>query len=342
MVESKFQTLVKIPPFKWETGYDKKNIFIGSCFTENVGKRMAKLNYNVDINPFGILYNPISVINGLEILLQQKKFTTSDLIQHNGIWHSFFHHGKFSSPNKKQALETINTQIKSSSEYLKNADFLFVTFGTAWIYKYKLTGNPVSNCHKIPANEFERVRLNVGEIVKSYNTLLSKLQNINPNVKTIFTISPVRHWKDGAIENQRSKAVLLLAVDEIVKKHNKCTAYFPSYELVMDELRDYRFYAEDMIHISDVAVNHIWDRFENALISDKSKTISKRIKKIKAAINHRPFNKFTKEYLYFLQKQLSDIKHFEQSYPIVNLELEKQYFIDLINEIETNRSTFND
>jgi hypothetical protein len=342
MVESKFQTVVTIPPFKWETGYSKKNLFMGSCFTENVGKQMADLNYDIDINPFGILYNPISVANGLEILLQQKKFSAKDLIQHNGLWHSFFHHGRFSSPDKNLAIDTINRQLTASSEYLKNADFLFITFGTSWIYKYKLSDKTVSNCHKIPANEFERIRLSVDEIVGLYNKLLDKIHDVNPGLKIIFTVSPVRHWKDGAIGNQRSKATLLLAVEEIVQTNNKYADYFPSYEIMMDELRDYRFYSEDMIHISDAAVNHIWERFESALISGESQTISRDIRKIKTAISHRPFNKFTKKYLYFLQKQLSDIKHFELSYPIVNLELEKQYFIDLINEIETNLLSFND
>ena len=342
MVESKFQTVVKIPPFKWETGYSKKNIFMGSCFTENVGKQMADLNYDLDINPFGILYNPVSVANGLEILLHQKKFSEKDLIQHNGLWHSFFHHGRFSSPDKNLAIDKINKQLKASSQYLKNADFLFITFGTAWIYKYKLTDKPVSNCHKIPANKFERLRLSVDEIVTLYNELLDKILEVNPALKIIFTVSPVRHWKDGAIENQRSKATLLLAVDKIVETFNKGAAYFPSYEIVMDELRDYRFYSEDMIHISNVAVNHIWERFESALISGESQTISRGIKKIKTAIIHKPFNKFSKEYLYFLQKQLSDLKHFEQSYPIVNLELEKQYFIDLISEIKPKLLPFDD
>ena len=336
MVESKFQTVVKIPRFEWKTGYAQKNIFMGSCFTENVGKQMADLNYNVDINPFGILYNPVSVANGLEFLLNQKQFETCDLIQHDGLWHSFFHHSRFSSPNKKQTLETINEQITTSSQYLKKADFLFITFGTAWVYRYKETGKTVSNCHKIPANKFERIRLTVDEIVSLYKILLDKIRKTNPVLKVVFTISPIRHWKDGAIENQRSKATLALAVDEIVKLNTKQSAYFPSYEIMMDELRDYRFYAEDMIHISDVAVNHIWERFETALISNESQTISREIKKIKTAVNHRPFNKYTKEYLYFLQKQITDIKRVEQSYPIVNLELEKQLFLGLIHEIETN------
>lgn len=336
MTNSKFQTIVEIPKFNWETGYSKKNIFMGSCFTENVGNKMAALKYNVDINPFGILYNPISVANGIRILLHEKEFTNSNLIEYDGLWHSFFHHGKFSFSDKNRTLETINSRIKTSAEYFKNADFLFVTFGTAWIYKYKTTGETVSNCHKIPAKQFKRVRLSVNEIVDEYQQLLAEIRKLNPALKIIFTVSPIRHWKDGAIENQRSKATLLLAIDEIIKASKVNCAYFPSYEIVMDELRDYRFYTEDMIHISDVAIKHIWEKFESALISEESRKISKEVVKITAAANHRPFNKFTKEHLSFLQKQLLKLEQLEQKYPFVNLEAEKQKFVNQINEVETD------
>ena len=333
MANSKFQTVVEIPRFEWETGYSKKNIFMGSCFTENVGNKMAALKYDVDINPFGILYNPISVANGIRILLNEKEFTADDLIEHDGLWHSFYHHGKFSSPNKNETLQTINSRIKTSAEYFKKSDFLFLTFGTAWVYKYKTTGKTVSNCHKILAKQFKRVRLSVDEIVEIYNKLLVDIKKINPALKVVFTVSPIRHWKDGAVENQRSKATLLLAIDEIIKHSKSSCEYFPSYEIMMDELRDYRFYTEDMIHISDVAIKHIWDKFESALISEASQKISKEVAKIIAAANHRPFNKFTKEHLSFLQKQLLKLEQLEQKYPFVNLEAEKQKFV---NEIETD------
>ena len=333
MANSKFQTIVEIPKYNWETGYSKKNIFMGSCFTENVGNKMAALKYDVDINPFGILYNPISVANGIRILLHKKEFTNSDLIKHNSLWHSFYHNGKFSSVDKQKTLQNINSRIKNSSDYLKNANFIFITFGTAWIYKYKTTGETVSNCHKINGNEFERVRLSVNDIVDEYKQLLSEIRELNPALKVVFTVSPIRHWKDGAVENQRSKATLLLAVDEIIKASKVNCDYFPSYEIMMDELRDYRFYAEDMIHISDVAIKHIWEKFETALISEESRKISKEVVKITAATNHRPFNKFTKEHQIFLQKQLSKLQVFKQKYPFVDLEKEKGFFE---REIEAN------
>jgi hypothetical protein len=335
MNPSKFHTIVDVPVFTRKTGYSQKNIFMGSCFTENVGNLMAALKYNVDINPFGILYNPISVANGLRILLQQREFTTADLIQHDGLWHSFYHHGRFSFQNEKETLDAINCRIKSSSEFLKQAGFLFITFGTAWIYKYKKTGQPVSNCHKIQAKEFDRVRLIVAEIVAEYRELFSEIRKINSTLKVIFTVSPIRHWKDGAVENQRSKAVLLLAIDELTNEFGEdFCAYFPAYEIVMDELRDYRFYAEDMIHISDVAVDHIWEKFQKSLIDNESQQIAVQVQKVIKAANHKPLHENTPEYMRFLQQMTEEINRLESKYVHLNLTIEKEYFKTEKDKIE--------
>jgi hypothetical protein len=333
----KFQTEVQIPGFAWQTGYQRRNLFMGSCFTENIGQKMETLKYPVDINPFGILYNPVSVANGLRFLLQRKKFTEQDLIHHNGLWHSFFHHSRFSSPDKNEALTTINNRIEKSAEFLKNAGFLFITFGTAWVYDYKLTGQTVSNCHKIPEKEFRRFRLTPGEIVEDYRQLLSEIRDFDPEIKVVFTVSPIRHWKDGAIENQRSKATLLLAIDQLIREFGEeyCN-YFPAYEIVMDELRDYRFYAEDMIHLSVSAVNHIWEKFQLAMIDNKSRVTSEKVENILSAVNHRPFNKFTKEHLHFLKQSLDKAHRLEQKFTYLNLKNEIAFFIKQINEFKLN------
>jgi len=333
----KFQTEVQIPGFAWQTGYQRRNLFMGSCFTENIGQKMETLKYPVDINPFGILYNPVSVANGLRFLLQRKKFTEQDLIHYNGLWHSFFHHSRFSSPDKNEALTTINNRIEKSAEFLKNAGFLFITFGTAWVYDYKLTGQTVSNCHKIPEKEFRRFRLTPGEIVEDYRQLLSEIRDFDPEIKVVFTVSPIRHWKDGAIENQRSKATLLLAIDQLIREFGEeyCN-YFPAYEIVMDELRDYRFYAEDMIHLSVSAVNHIWEKFQLAMIDNKSRVTSEKVENILSAVNHRPFNKFTKEHLHFLKQSLDKAHRLEQKFTYLNLKNEIAFFIKQINEFKLN------
>lgn len=307
---------------------------MGSCFTENIGNRMAALKYDVDINPFGILYNPVSVANGLRILLKKKEFTTVDLIHQGGLWHSFYHHGRFSFPNKEDTLNNINNRIKTSSEFLKRADFLFITYGTAWIYRYKKTGQIVSNCHKVKATEFERERLTVAEIVSEYRELFAGIREVNPSLKVIFTVSPIRHWKDGAVENQRSKAVLLLAIDELVREFGEdfCT-YFPAYEIVMDELRDYRFYADDMIHISEVAVNHIWEKFQSALIDKESQQIAVQIRKVVQAANHKPLHEKTPGYKRFVQQMETEIIRLESKYENLNLSTEKEYFKAEIDKI---------
>lgn len=335
MSTSKFHTVVEIPKYKWETGYEKKNLFIGSCFTENIGNKLAALKYDVDINPFGILYNPASIANGIRFLIEERKFTKNDLIKHGGLWHSFYHHGRFSFQDENQTLDAINSRIKSSCAFLKQADFLFLTFGTSWIYEFIETGQTVSNCHKIPAVKFKRVRLSVNEIIKNYRKLLTEIWKINPTLKVIFTVSPIRHWKDGAIENQRSKATLLLATEQIIQgfSEERC-GYFPAYEIVMDELRDYRFYDEDMIHLSDAAINHIWAVFEQKLIDEKSRNIAIQMQKIINAVNHKPFNKVTEEHLGFLNQYLERTNQLANKYPNLNFNLEKEYFNDEIDAIK--------
>jgi hypothetical protein len=332
---SKFQTVVEVPKFRWKTGYSRKNIFMGSCFTENVGNRMAALKYDVDINPFGILYNPVSVANSLKMLITEKEFTDSDLIHAGGLWHSFHHHGKFSFPNKQDTLKAINDRLKSSAEFLKEADFLFITFGTAWIYRYKETGQTVSNCHKIPAGKFERARLSIAEIVEEYRELFAEVRKINPHLKVVFTVSPIRHWKDGSVENQRSKAILLLAIDQLIHDiDDDFCAYFPAYEIVMDELRDYRFYAEDMIHISEVAIDHIWEKFQSCLIEKESQQIAVQVQKVVKAMNHKPLHENTPEYVRFLDQTISEIIRLESNYVYLNLTVEKEYFKTEKNKIE--------
>lgn len=327
MGDVNFHTKVQLPQFSRKTGYQQKNIFMGSCFTENVGQRMEDAKYPVDINPFGILYNPESVAKGLEILLNVKHFSENDLLEHNGLWHSFSHHGRFSSADLETVLNAVNERIAFSSAFLKEAGFLFVTFGTAWVYRYKKSGQVVSNCHKIPAREFTRERLSVEQIVDRYKKLLHEIWQVNPGLKVVFTVSPIRHWKDGAVENQRSKATLLLAIDQLQNEFGEGCAYFPSYEIVMDELRDYRFYAADMLHLSDVAVDYIYQKFQEVLVEAESRQLAEKVLKVRSAVQHKPFNTNTAEFKKFLEQSHQKILDLERQYPYLNLKLEKNYFI---------------
>jgi len=300
---------------------------MGSCFTENIGQKMTDLKYQVDINPFGILYNPVSVANGIRLLLQAKTFQQQDLIEHQGVWHSFYHHGRFSSTDAEEALKQMNDRLQFSSRFLRDAEFLLITFGTAWVYRYLKSDEIVSNCHKIPAKEFVREKLTVSEIVEIYRMLLDELWKVNPDLKIVFTLSPIRHWKDGAIENQRSKSTLLLAIEELVRLYEQNCIYFPSYEIVMDELRDYRFYATDMLHLNDVAMDFIWSRFQETMIETESRKTSLAVKKIMDAFQHRPIRKNSPEFKKFIENSLKQTLKLEKEFPYLNLKLEKEYFI---------------
>ena len=321
-----FFTEIQIPEFPWKLDYSKSLMLMGSCFSENIGQRLIDLKFKVDMNPFGILYNPESIAGSLKILLENRVFTEDDLFADQGLWNSFYHHSRFSDPDKTQALAKINDRISLSHEMLKTTDFLFVTFGTAWVYELKKTGKIVSNCHKVPASEFKRFRLGVYEITEGYRELLDELWRFNPNLKVVFTVSPIRHWKDGAVENQVSKATLLLAIDRLITGYgNKLIGYFPSYEIMMDELRDYRFYAEDMLHLSPVATDYIFDRFAQSMVTSESIRLFRDIAKIRKAIQHRPLNSGSAAYKKFLGATLAEINKLTLNAPYLNFEQEELY-----------------
>lgn len=321
-----FFTEIQIPEFPYKMDYSKGMMLFGSCFSENIGQKLIDLKFQVDMNPFGILYNPESIANSLKLLLENRVFTEGDLFFDQGLWNSFYHHSRFSDVDHDVALERINSRISQSNEFLKKADFLVITFGTAWVYELKNTGQIVSNCHKVPAAQFNRFRLGVHEISETYRILLEELWKFNPNLKIIFTVSPIRHWKDGAVENQVSKATLLLAIDRLITGYgDRGCSYFPSYEIMMDELRDYRFYAEDMIHLSTVATGYIFDRFSKVLISKESLNLAKDVMKIRKAVLHRPVNSSSDEYKKFLLLNLEEINKLTLNFPYLNLAQEKIY-----------------
>ncbi len=314
-----FRTIVDIKKYNEKIDYSKKMMFIGSCFTENIGQKFKDYFFDVDINPFGVIYNPASVLSSLEFLVERKVFLPEDLFFDNDIWRSYSHHGSFSDSQQKVVLNNINERIKLSSEFLQTADYLFVTFGTAWVYRLCETKKVVANCHKQAASKFERLRLSVDFIVEKYVEFLQKLKTFNPQIKVIFTVSPVRHWKDGATENQVSKSTLILSINKIVEELD-FVSYFPSYEIVMDELRDYRFYANDMVHISNVAVDYIWQRIGDSLLTDRTLNELGRVEKIKKAISHRVLNESSKEYVLFLEKTMRKIEDLQKENKYIKLE----------------------
>lgn len=289
------QTKIVIEKPDFRIGYDSHIMMLGSCFVENIGKRLEYFRFKTDVNPCGIVYNPVSVANVIKLLLDGRYFEGPDLLENNGKWVSLYHHGCFSATEREECLRNINERLEYSAAELRNTNVLVITFGTSWVYRFRENGVIVSNCHKFSASAFERFRLTVEDIVTEYTWLIEQLQQMNPALRILFTVSPIRHWKDGAHGNQVSKAVLLLAVDELVSRFEN-VSYFPSYEIVMDELRDYRFYADDMLHISDVAVGYIWEKFCELYMRKDSIDLMKRIDKLNKCRMHKPTDPESEEY----------------------------------------------
>lgn len=290
-----FRTQVDIPKAKRRIGHEHKILSLGSCFAQNMGEKMQRYCFDTVVNPFGVQYNPASIANGLQRLISGKEFEESDFFQHGSLWNSFMHSSLFSESRLSDILQKVNHQFRIASEKLKESDYLLITPGTAWVYALAETDEIVSNCHKMPPSVFSRRRLSVEEIVESYCSMLETLFSVNPGLCVIFTVSPVRHWKDGAHENNVSKAILHLAIEKIISRFPDQTAYFPAYEIMMDELRDYRFYAEDMIHPSSVAVDYIWECFSNLYFESETKKLIGDIEDYRRLSEHRPIHPDSEE-----------------------------------------------
>jgi hypothetical protein len=286
----KLITEVALPEFPFKLDHHSPILLMGSCFTENIGRQLERYLFPVSVNPFGVTYNPLSVKRGLEALMRKEEYTAEDLRLYNDLWFSFDHYTGFSSPDRAVALDKMNRSFNEAKELLKKAGLLIITWGTSWVYHHNETGQVVCNCHKIPAKEFSRRQLSPREIIEAYEKLLPELFAFNNSLKIIHTISPVRHWKDGAHGNQLSKASLLLAGDALRKQFPDQFLYFPSYEIVMDELRDYRFYAEDMIHTNSQATAYIWEKFQKVLIGADSGEIILNLEPLLKMLEHRPIS----------------------------------------------------
>jgi hypothetical protein len=309
----RFRTEITVPNAGLRISHQDKILMMGSCFVENLSSRILQSGFTAEINPFGIMYNPVSLAGGLYDLIDKKNYTSEDLFLHQGLYHSFSHHSRFSGADMESVLSRIHSSSVRSSEFLREVDLLVITFGTANTYRLLSSGEVVANCHKAPANRFQEERLTVNQITGQWNDLIKKLQTVNPRIKILFTVSPIRHLKDGAHENQLNKSVLLLAANELINANAACY-YFPSYEIMMDDLRDYRFYAEDMIHPNPQAIDYIWEKFSQAYFDKTTMEFIKEWESIQQALNHRPLHPESEEYKRFLektekrQKELFEIK----------------------------------
>ncbi|MBN1597263.1 MAG: GSCFA domain-containing protein [Bacteroidales bacterium] len=310
-------TKVNIPTPDFNINHQSGIFLTGSCFSDNIGKKLEQFKFNVCRNPFGVVYNPVSIANGITMLLQKDKFRGKDLSYYNELWFSFAHYTLFSDADPDKCLDKINIRFIEAKKKLKNTDTLFITLGTSWVYTFKSSGQVVANCHKLPSKEFERHFSSAGDTYNTMKNCLLNLWKLNPAMQVIFTVSPIRHWKDGAINNQRSKSSLITAISELESEF-KSVYYFPVYEIFMDELRDYRFYSSDMLHPSEQAQEIVWLRFSETFMNDNTKELLKDINKINASLNHIPRHPGTKAYREFLKLQKTKITELSQSYPFLS------------------------
>ena len=308
-----FRTEIKIPPQEPRISHDSRILLLGSCFVENMGRKLEYYKFRSLQNPFGILFHPSAIAAFLNHVSVQKSFSEEDVFFHNERWHSFDAHSALSSPDKEELLQRLNAAVKKTHVFLKEATHVIITLGTAWGYKLKATGKTVANCHKVPQGEFEKELLEVDAQVAVGGDLI---RNINPEASVIFTVSPVRHLKDGFVENQQSKARLISAVHRAIS-HKENTHYFPSYELIMDELRDYRFYAEDMIHPNQVAIDYIWKRFQDTYMSAETLALIEEVGQIRRGLSHRPFNVNSEAHQDFLEKLQAKMARLQEKNPSI-------------------------
>ena len=296
----KLQTTIPLKPSKNTIDHNSKVLLVGSCFVENMGGKLEYFKFQNSINPLGILFHPTVISRFFERIQKQEFFTKEDLVFYNERWHCLDAHSQMSGSDPEIVLNDLNTALKESLALLQNATHVIITLGTAWGYRYKKTEKLVANCHKIPQQEFDKELAKIDAIYADLSSILTHLKAINPNINVLFTVSPVRHLKDGFVENQRSKAHLISAVHSIVE-NEKQTEYFPSYEIMMDELRDYRFYARDLLHPNALAVDYIWEKFASVYLSPQAQQWSVKIDEVQKAMAHRPFDATSNAHVQFLK-----------------------------------------
>ena len=311
-------------PFDIKINHQQKLLLIGSCFTEQIGAKMALHKFSVLDNPNGILFNPVSIARSVSSYIVNKQYTETDLFYQNECWNSWEHHSRFSHPGKKECLHLINQSQTTAHHFLKAADWLLITLGSAFVYEGD-NNEVVANCHKVPTDKFNKRLLPVEEVIATLQNMMRQLLDFNPGIKIIYTISPVRHLRDGFVENNHSKAILINTVQQLTENDSN-TFYFPAYELVIDDLRDYRFYAEDMVHPNYAATNYVWEKFVAAVIDESSQKIMKEINEINAAVNHKPFNPSSALHKKFLQTNFEKVVVLSQKYPYLNFSNELNFF----------------
>jgi len=311
------------PAFQDKINIHDKIIMVGSCFTDHIHAFFSKYKFNCLDNPHGTLFNPISIFKSIEQYIDDDKVRQEELFNQNGIWNHWDFHSKVSDHEKNMAVNKMNSAISTAHNFLKQSNWLIITLGSGFVYQYK-EQNIVANCHKVPTSDFNKRMLSIQEIEEAFKRLYQKLKTFNPQLKVIFTISPVRHLRDGFVENNRSKSVLIHTVSNLINEQD--ILYFPSYELIIDDLRDYRFYAEDMVHPNYQSTQYVWEKFCTACIDGKTRAFMKELDQLNSAVRHNPLHPNSNEHLKFMEKFKQITLDLAKRFPDLNWHKELAHF----------------
>jgi len=309
----KFRTELSNINLQHKINYRDKIFAVGSCFTDNIGEKLHSARFEAIVNPFGVMFNPVSISNCFKLITTGRLLTKDDLVYEQGEWHSFYHSSSFSHHKPEKALEMINSDIEKYRKFLAESSVILITPGTSIVYEYLKRGEIVSNCHRIPGKEFLRKRLDPEEAAEIFSELIESLRNSGKDKKYIFTISPVRHLKEGFHENQLSKASLMLGIEKIIRQYPEAE-YFPAYELLLDDLRDYRFFGDDLMHPSVEAIEYIWKKFNSAVFDADTHTFLTRIEKLNVLMRHKLRNPQSETGRKFLESALAEAVSIQREY----------------------------
>lgn len=326
-----FRTELSDYKLPFEINYKSKLFFMGSCFTENIGDQFESLKFNVVTNPMGILFNPISIFHGLSSFIHERVPADDDFIKRDGMTYSWNHHSVVSNDSQEGLSKEIHRLNRSAHKHLEDTQVLFITLGSAWAYRYLETKKIVANCHKIPSQDFRRELLETDDIIDSFRVLYSDLKHLNPSLKIVFTVSPVRHIRDGLIENNVSKSELIRSVHKITKQFSDCH-YLPAYEWIVDDLRDYRFFEEDLVHPNKMAVDYVWEKLTELLFSDPTKSDVLSVNKFISGYNHKALQPRTEVHQKFLVSLLAQGRELQNKLGL-NLRYEIHAIEDQIREL---------
>lgn len=314
-----FRTEITGEEYPFRIRHDDKIMLLGSCFSDNIGQKFKYFGFNSVYNPFGIVYNPFSICSQISMMAEKKYPSPKEFEYRDDLWHHFDFHGDMSDPDMEAAVFKCRKVIDSGHDFLKKAGFLFLTFGTSVVYKLKSNGRIVANNHKFPSSHFDRAVLKTEDIVELMQSCMEEILDFNPAAIIILSISPVRHYRDGLIENQRSKARLIQATEELEDRER--IFYFPSYEIFMDDLRDYRFYGPDMLHPSDTGVQYVWEKLSELVFDNETLSLNIKIDKLSRSVRHRPMFPDTKSHAQFRSRLTDEILDFQKKHPAVRLDI---------------------